>query len=547
MKYNYLALFLLCLVFSCNSPTSEKGNKSGTKSGNKKDLKVFRYNQPSSVNSLDPAFSKDQATMWIANQIYNGLVQVDENLNVLPCLAKSWDISEDGLSYTFHLNEDVYFHEHEIFENKAARNLKASDVVYSFQRILDPAVGSPGTWIFSDKIAGAGSFVALDDYTFQLKLTKAFRPILGILSMQYCSVIPEKIGKHFGKDFRANPIGSGPFRYKNWREGEVLIMDKNPEYWEKDAVGNSLPKIDGIRVEFNENKQAAYFDFVQNKLDFISGIDPSYKDDLLTQEGKLKPELSAKINLDKSPYLNTEYLGFLMDFKKNPILEDKRIRQAMNYGFDRAKMIKFLRNNTGSPATAGFVPKGLPSFNAKAVPGYSYNPKKAAALLKEAGYGPNNPTPEIMLETTNSYLDLCTFIQNQLKEIGVNVRLEQLPPAALREKMSKSESMFFRGSWIADYPDAESFLTILYGAYPAPPNYTRFNNPEFDKIYQEALLETDDQKRYGLYQQMDRIVIEEAPVIPLYYDEVLRFKQKRVKGLKNNAMNLLILKNIELD
>jgi len=537
-KHNYYILILLTFLISACGTSEKKANDNGGT-----ELSVFRYNQPSSINSLDPAFSKDQATMWIGNQLFNSLVQIDENLNILPSIAESWETSTDGLTYTFKLRKDVKFHPHELFKSEEERLLTANDVVYSFNRILDPKVASPGAWIFSDKVNKENAFTALNDYTFQLKLTKPFRPVLGILSMQYCSVVSKKVAEHYAREFRSNPIGSGPFKLKKWKEGEMLILEKNEDYWES-KNGQQLPLLDGVKVSFNENKQAAYLDFMQGKLDLISGIDPSYKDDLLTPDGTLKPALSSKITLDKSPYLNTEYLVFLMDDKKNPALKDKRIRQAINYGFDREKMIRFLRNNIGVPATAGFVPKGLPSFNPSAVKGYTYNPDKARELIKAAGYSNANPLPEILLETTSSYIDLCTFIQKQLKDIGINVRLEQMPPASLREKISKSESNFFRASWIADYPDAESFLTILYGPYPAPPNYTRFDNPKFNELYQAALLENDNAKRYALYNEMDNVLIEEAPVVPLFYDEVLRFKQKSIKGLKNNAMNMLILKEV---
>ncbi len=541
MKKHLLLLFCCLWILGCKTDPKTASDK-----GNTTDKKIFRYNQPSAVNSLDPAFSKDQATMWIANQIFNGLVQIDKDLNIKPCIAKRWQISDDGLTYTFELRDDIYFHQHELFTDENDRKLTAHDVAYSFNRIIDPKVASPGAWIFNDKVAENEPFKALDNHTFQLKLRKPFRPTLGILSLQYCSVVSQKIAEHYGKEFRSNPVGSGPFQYKHWKEGDALILVKNPNYWEKTQQGQTLPYLDGVRVSFNENKQAAYLQFMQDKLDFISGIDPSFKDDLLTTEGTLKADLQDKIKLQKSPYLNSEYLGFLMDAEKNPALKDKRVRQAINYGFDRAKMIKFLRNNIGVPATAGFIPKGLPSFNPQAVKGYTYDPQKARNLLKEAGYTAQNPLPEILLETTNSYLDLCTYIQKQLEEIGIKLRLELLPSASLREKMSKSQTSFFRASWIADYPDAESFLTILYGNYPAPPNYTRFKNSEYDALYQKALLENNDAKRYDLYQQMDRILIEEAPIVPLYYDEVLRFTQNEVEGLENNAMNLLILKNVNI-
>ena len=235
-----------------------------------------------------------------------------------------------------------------------------------------------------------------------------------------------------------------------------------------------LPYLPGIRVSFLDNKRNAFLQFKEGELDFLSGIDASYKDDLLGNDGKLKAEWQSDIKLLRSPYLNTEYLGFLMEGNTNKALQNKKVRQAINYGIDRQKMMRFLRNGIGIPAISGFVPPGLPSFDPKAVVGYTYKPNKARELLKEAGYENGKGLPLLVLETTDSYKDLCTFIQKQLGEIGVKVEMELHPPAFLRDKIAKGKSGFFRASWIGDYPDAETYLTVLYGGNPAPPNYTCF-------------------------------------------------------------------------
>ena len=305
-----------------------------------------------------------------------------------------------------------------------------------------------------------------------------------------------------------------------------------------------FPYVDGVKVTFIENKRNAFLKFKEGELDMLSGIDASYKDEVLSKEGDLLPELKAKINLLRSPYLNTEYLGILMKGQKNKALQNKKVRQALNYGFDRAKMIQYLRNNIGVPATSGFIPKGLPSFDSQQVKGYTYQPDKAKQLLKEAGYPEGKGLPFITLETTDSYKDLCTFMLKQWNEIGIKTEMELHPPSFLRSKTAKGESGFFRASWIGDYPDGETYLTVLYGGNPAPPNYTQFKNEKYDRLYQRALLENDDAKRHKLYREMDQILIEEAPIIPLYYDEVLRFVQKDVADLGVNAFNLLNLKKV---
>ncbi|MDX2002523.1 MAG: ABC transporter substrate-binding protein [Chitinophagales bacterium] len=531
-------LWAICFVLTSCNGGKERGQ-----------LKVFRYNQASGITSLDPAFARDQANIWAINLLYNGLVKFDEQLNLQPALAKAWEISDDGLTYTFHLRTDVRFHDHEAFVENKGRLFTANDVVYSLSRIIDPSVASPGAWIFNGKISGKEAFTALDDSTFQLKLLAPFRPMLSLLAMQYCYVVPKEVAEKYGREFRIHPVGTGPFQLKVWKEDNVLVLDKNPLYFEQEN-GKQLPYLDGVRITFIKSKQSEYLKFMQGDLDFISGIDASTINDLLTKEGKLQGKQSAKIDLYKIPYLNTEYLGFLVNdslLPTNSPLRKKEVRQAINCGFDRAAMIKYLRNNVGRPADAGFVPFGLPSFDAGKVKGYGYDPEKARQLLAKAGYPNGKGLPQLKLYTNASYQDLTNFIANQLKDIGIEVVLETVPPAFQRELMSKSKAEFFRASWIADYADAENYLSLFYGPNAAPPNYTRFRNVRFDSLYAASLNENDDAKRYALYQEMDRLVLEEAPIVPLFYDEVLRFVRKGVKGMQPNAMNLLDLTRVRIE
>jgi len=532
-----MRIYHLCIIgvislcfFSC-------GSDEGTDSSEKP--KFFRYNQLSGVNSLDPAFAKDQGSIWATHQIYDGLVQVDKDLNVVPNIAERWEISSDGLIYTFHLKDNVSFHPHETL-SEDTKYVNAQDVVYSFDRILDKKVASPGAWIFNDRLDENNPFTAVDEKTFQLKLRKPFPPMLGILTMPYCYIVAEEVVSKYGKEYRNNPVGTGPFKFKFWKENEVLVYEKNPEYHEA-----GLPHLDGVRITFMENKKSEWLKLKEGELDFVSGLDATYKDEALTSDGALKESVSELMYLQKSPYLNSEYLGILQDGNTNSALQNKLIRQAINYGFDRKRMMTFLRNGIGKPADAGFIPAGLPSYDSNKVKGYSYDPQKAQALLEEAGFPGGRGLSEIKLLTNPTYQDLSTFIQNQLQDIGIPVKLEINQPSFLREMMVKGKADFFRGSWIADYPDGENFLTVLYGQNPAPPNYTRFKNAEFDKLYEASFLENDLEKRNALYQACDRILIEEAPIVPLFYDEVTRFIRKGITGLENNAQNLLILKSVK--
>lgn len=512
---------------------------------------VFRYNEASGITSLDPAFAKGQADIWACNQLYNGLVQMNDALEVIPCIAKRWEISEDGKQYTFYLRNDVLFHPDKVF-NGQKRTVKAVDFVYSFNRILDKTTASPGSWVFNavsiDTISGKPHFIALNDSIFIIKLKEAFPPFLGILTSQYCSVIAEEIINNYGKDFRKHPVGTGPFKFSMWEDRTNLIFHKNENYFEFEN-GNRLPYFDAITISFINDRQAAFLEFVKGNLDFQSGIDASYKDELLTRSGNVREKYRDRFKMETCQYLNTEYMGFMVDptlpdYRDNPIL-NKKIRQAINYGFDRKRMITYLRNGIGTPGYYGMVPPGLPSFDSISVRGYNYDPAMTAKLLAEAGYPGGKGLPEIVMSTTREYQDLCEFIQGQLSESGIRIKLEVNQGAAHREMVAKQKLGFFRASWIADYPDAENYLSLFYSPNfaPAGPDYTHYKSEKFDELYRKASAVVNDSLRYDYYRQMDNLVMEDAPVVVLYYDQVVRLIQNDIEGLGKNAMNLLSIKN----
>lgn len=501
------------------------------------------------LESLDPAFAKDQYMMWTANMLYNTLVSTNGNLALSPSLAKSWDISNDGLLYTFHLRTGVYFHDNEAFENGKGRLFTAHDVVYSFDRIIDPATASPGAWIFNDRVVADSPFVAIDDSTFQIRLTKPFRPLPEILSMQYCSIVPHEVAERWGKDFRTHPCGTGPFRFQQWDEGNMLILLRNERYWEQEN-GRQLPYVDAVTIGFANSKATEFFLFLQGNLDFVNELDGSFKDLVLTKKGELKKEYEAKLNLEKRTYLNTEYLGFLADstqaIMRNSPINNKLVRQAINYAIDRQKIVTYFRNGIGTPAVSGFIPAGLPGYDTSHAYGYQYNPAKAAELLAKAGYPQGKGLSTLTVLTPDVYADIVNFAANQLQEVGIPVRVEIMQSNILRQQMSKSEAAFFRGQWIADYPDAETYLVFFNGNLPAPPNYTRYNNPLFNQWYDEAMLAQNDSVKLSLYRKMDSLVMADAPLVPLFYDQMTHFTQKRVHGFTATPMNVIDLKRVQL-
>ena len=545
----------------------------GQRQCDEENLAIFKYNESAGILTLDPIYAKDLPHIWACNQLFNSLVAFDDQMNLVPMVAKSWDISEDGLGYTFHLRNDVRFHENECFkertthldcfvprndakrqsevkapepvEGPTSRFVTAQDFVYSFNRVVDKRLNSPGMWIFSsvkhddDQYA----FTALDDTTFQIELSKPFPPFLGILSMTYASVVPHEAIEYYGDDFRNHPVGTGPFKFQYWKENVKLVFRKNPNYFECDATGERLPYIDAVSISFLIDKQVAFLEFIKGKFDFMSGIDARYKDELLTYDGQLRQKYEDKIDLITEPYLNTEYFSFFID--PNDSLGPDRsraLRQAVNLCIDREKMLRYLRNGIGEPGTGGMIPVGLPGH--KDGIGYGYDLKRAQRLVTEnhlEGY-------LLQLSTVADYADIGKFVQSQVEQIGLQCKMEVMPPATMRSMRSNGSLPFFRSSWVADYPDAENYLSLFTTSNfsPAGPNYTHYSNSKFDKLYEKALLCNDLQERSQYYTEMDSLMMQDAPVVVLFYDEVLRFVNKRVQNLGSNPTNLLDLRRVRI-
>lgn len=538
-----LSVSTIIFLLSCKNDEQKKDDHS-----------VFSYNETAGITSLDPAASSNFENIWGVNQLFNGLVQMDDDLTVEPAIAKKFSASNDGLVYTFDLRTDVYFHDNESFEGGKGRKVVAEDVVYSFNRLFDSKVSSALSLLSNidrnEKNNNKG-IVALNDSTVQIFLKEPFGAFLSVLTMKYFSVVPHEAIDFYKQEFRSHPVGTGPFTFKLWEEGSKLIMHKNPNYFEKDEAGNKLPYVDAVSVSFISEKQTAFMELLNGKIDMISGADAFNINEVLNKNGELADAYTKKFYLQKERFLKTDYIGILIDttidMVKNSPLKIKAIRQAINYGFDRDKMIKFLRNSIGKPAHAGFVPHGLKSYDENKVKGYHYDPDKVRELLDKAGYPGGKGLPEITMYTTEVSKEIAEYIQSQLAENHINVKISIEKASVLKQSVNNSQYMMFKKSWVGDYADEENFLSLFYSKNFAPNgfNYFHYNNPKFDAAFEQSLKERNDTIRRNLHQRMDQMIIDDAPVIPLFYDEVIRIVNKRVSGLGNNPMNLLNVKTVK--
>ena len=509
---------------------------------------VFHYNQESPLLSLDPAHARDQAGNWTARLMYNRLVELNHAQEPVPSLAARWSIDSGGLIYRFTLRDSVWFHPDPCFDKhkRSTRLLRAEDIVYSLKRLNDPATASPGAWIFRDRLAPRG-IVATDSLHIEIHLRSPFPPMLGLLSMGYCSVVAPEAVRYYADNFRSHPVGTGPFRLAYWEEGESMALHRHPHYFEKDHDGQAIPYLDAVQIHFIADKSTAAMAFLQGRLDVYWGWDAAFQRYLSRSAPALNPTLGKPYQVIKGPYLNTEYIGFLMNplsQAAHPALQDLRVRKALHHGTDRRTLVRALRGGIGYPAYGGLIPPGLPGFDSSKLESSPlhrdpYDRQAALGYLKEAGYGPDRPL-RLSLETNPSYADIAQFLQNQWASLGVQVQIRVSQGPTLRQMISGQEATMFRASWIADYPDAENYLALGYGPYSVPngPNYTCYNNSVYDRLYRQGLQENDLQNRVILYREMDSMMQHDRPYLALYYDQMQHALQHGWTGWQVSPLNL---------
>ncbi|MFN7708251.1 MAG: ABC transporter substrate-binding protein [Sphingobacteriia bacterium] len=504
----------------------------------------MRLNLHAGLTSLDPAFASNQSNVWMCQQLFSTLVGVDSSGALVPDAARRWARSADGLSYRFELRTDLYFHPHPIFGLSRTRRLTARDVSYTLHRLCQPETGSPGLWILNGKLRGVAAYrtgqadtlagvAVVNDSTLVLHLEQPFPPFLQLLSMPYAGIVPQEVVAHYGKDFRQHPIGTGPFRFYRWEEGRLLVLHRNPHYYQR-----GLPRLDAVAVHFIPSKLGAFNAFLEGRIDLIDALDPSYQDELLTATGQLRPRYRP-LTFYAGPQLSTEYLGIRLDPTSRHPLQDVRVRQALSLGIDRAGLCRYLLHGTALPAAQGLVPPGMPGYAGPPAQASGYDPARAQALLAAAGYPGGTGLPVLQLYTNPGYAHVAQYLQKNLAALGIRLQLALEEGSTLRERIRKGEALLWRASWVADYADPENFLSLLYSPNHPPQGSatTRYRSPAADAAY-EAALRAPDSLRMRYYRQMEEQMLQDVPLIPLYYYKTFRLAQPWVQGMPTQAMNL---------
>lgn len=563
---NLTAFILISvLVFSCkfdenqgDTNIHQNEGKGGVLYGG-----TLRVNETDPVSSLFPHSYTDIVSSHVASQIYEGLVKFNaRDLSIEPSLAESWSVSEDGTKYTFKLKKGVFFHDDPCFANGKGREFKAEDVRYVFERL---ATQHPDNAMFAATIKnllkGANEYYAasaskksdfdfegvkvIDDYTVEFYLNAPSSSFLYILANPSLYIFPKEAYEKYGNLTRT---GTGPFMFaqNNDNPNEKLVLIKNPNYHKKDTLGNQLPFIDTLIFTFISSKKAELEEFQNGNLDIIIGLPSESIKDVVENQIADFQNRPPKFILDRSPELATQFYEF------NTVVgafKDKKVRQAISYAIDRDKIVdEVLKGEAYGPGIHGITPPSLRNYDVSSIKGYKQDKEKAKKLLAEAGYpnGKGFPTIKLVLNSGGSKnTNVALEIQKQLRDVlGINIDLEIVPFIVKLEDSRMGRGDMFRSAWIADFPSAENFLMLAYGKTvpktlnePSWPNVSRFVNAQFDELYEKALATQNPEEKNKLLLEAEKLMMDEAPILVLWYDEKYRLYQARVNNFQSNPLN----------
>lgn len=563
MKKTFTICLLISVALTLGFCGRNKKGERGVALGGVSFGGMLRVNELEEVTTLVPVALSELNSYHVASQVYEGLVKYNSSdLSIQPAVARGWDISADKKEYTFHIRPDIKFHNNACFPNGEGRIVTANDVRFCFQKLCKKSkLNSQYEVTFKGRVEGAIEFYSSngtdsvisgitvpDDSTIKIRLLQPEANFLSILAMPGCYIYPREMFDKYGEDIQLNAVGTGPFYIDSIVPGKNIIMKRNPDYWGYDSNGNQLPYLDGIDWSHIKSKLMELDDFKAGKLDVIYNIPASMLSGAILQSG-------GKVNFDihTSPALTTEYYCF--NEQINPFFSVREIRLAFNLAIDRRRLSELALRGEGRLADYGLVPYtdvfARNGYDYKAVAGFVYNPDSARKLLAIAGYPGGKGLPEFNLEINEGGSDrnmrVANEVQAMLREnIGVKLNVNVAPWATHIENVQTGKSDFFRYAWVGDYPDPESFLTLFYGKH-VPENYTdrsyinlgHFKNAQYDSIFVQALAELDKQKRYRLLSMAEKILLQQAALVPLFYDENSRLVQKNLKNVSENPLNYM--------
>ena len=523
---------------------------------------LFRMNESSSFKTLFPHNVGDVVSVHIASQIYEGLVKFNsKTLEVEPCIAKSFTPNEDASVWTFKLNENVFFHDDDCFEGGKGRQVKATDIKYCLDMLGTAYPQNTNFYVLQNKVLGVNEHYkatgegdkvdggvkgikVIDDFTIEISLYNSLSFFPKLMAHNSCWIFPKEAFEKYGEEMRTHTVGTGPFLVQAIKEGNQVRLKRNPNYWRKDKFGNQLPYLDLVKITFTKDKKSELSNFKKDNLDMIAKLPVDEMEAVLVGLDE-----AVKGNNTPFDYQQTSALEILnYDFSHNKeVFKDVRVRKAFCYAINRQSIIQYTLRGEGEPAVHGIVPN-FSNYDNSVIKGFTYNPEKARKLLAEAGYPNGENFPKVTLtlsEGGGRNSRIAEEVYSMLKKnLGIHIDVDIIPFTTILEKMNGGSLTFYRRGWVADYPDASTFLEMYYGKSvpkdslePSMINTSRYQNPEFDAIFEKAMKAPDEEKRMKFYQQCEQILIDDAATLPIFYSDYVRLVKSNVIGFPINSMD----------
>jgi oligopeptide transport system substrate-binding protein len=566
----YFSSITLFLSACNNSNTrSDKDNLPQEAKGGRYYGGVFRLNESEYIKNLFPPSITDAFSYRVSTQIYEGLLKFDQtNLKVINCLANKYEVDEAGTVYTFHLKKGVMFHDDPCFSDGKGREMKAKDIQYCFTNLCTQSADNQQFSIFKGILKGADQYYAasangkkpdfevegikvVDDYTLQLTLNQPNSILVYNLARPATFIYPQEAFAKYGKDMRIQTVGTGPFRMESVDEGASMILKRHSNYHGKDNYGNQLPFLDAISIKFIKDKKTELFEFRKGELDMIYRLPTDFIIEILEQSKN-----SDQFVLDRSPEMITQFLTF--DNQKG-VFKDINVRKAFSFAVDRKKILESVLNGEGEgPGEHGITPPTYVDYKIDDIRGYKFNVDSARYYLSKAGFRNGKGFPSITLDLNSEGFrnsNVAIEVQKQLKDnLNIEIGLNVLPFAQLLEKGFEGKFDLLRAAWIADYPSPENFLWLFYGKQVPNssnersfPNIARYKNANFDRLYEAGLQAKSIAEANRYFAQAEQVLMNDAPILVLWYDESYRLIQSYVKNFPYNPMQYRDLSEVYFD
>jgi peptide/nickel transport system substrate-binding protein len=559
MKKFIFIILVATILITCgrgkDSSRESKEGKGGVFYGG-----VFRMNETDEFQNLFPLSVTLTNSPHIVNQIYEGLVKLSQStLSIEPCLAEKWEINGDATQWVFHIRKGVKFHNDVCFKDSKGREITANDFKYSFEMLCtDSPENNQFLSTFHNRVAGADTYYqstvdkkplkegvlgikVIDDYTLQINLTSSFVGFLNILTSPGCFMFPKEAVEKYGIDINSKFIGTGAFQVKNIKsgEGDTVVLERNPNYWNVDEHGNALPFLDELKFTFIKDKKIELREFKKGNLDMIYRLPVEAISNLLGDIDESK-EGVAPYEMQVIPAMSSLYYSF----GNHVVFAKKEVRLAFNFAINREKIVNYTLQGEGLPGIYGIIPPCFKGYDNKALKSYVFDVEKARTYLAEAGYPNGKGFPTIALHLTNGNdertIRTAEIVKKMLKEnlnIDIEIIIVPLSDKSFNEEVGAGNIVFWSSLRKANYPDPENFLALFYNkSNSGISNSFLFNNPKFDSLYEASLKEVNDKKRYDLYRQAEQLIINDAPIMPIFYDESYRLIHLNIKNFPINAM-----------